>query len=136
MKYLSEAYKKYFGFGPAPLDKPWTPNNACNNCRTILNKIGKGQECFFTFGKVMQWRNQINHKTDCYFCLTEKAIGRRIEAVYAVVSLIIIKSLIILDISIFSEMIFALLTPHDKHLQQNLTTATLVLLKLYKFLSS
>lgn len=85
-KNLSEAYKKYFGFRPASLDKPWTPNNACNNCRTILNKIGKGQECFFTFGKPVQWRNQINHTTDCYFCLTKKAIGRRIEPVYPVVS--------------------------------------------------
>lgn len=84
-KNLSEAYKKYFGFLPASLDKPWTPNSACNNCRTILNKIANGQECFFTFGKPMQWRNQSNHTTDCYFCLTEKAIGRRIEPVYPVV---------------------------------------------------
>lgn len=76
------SYKQYFGFKARFVDKPWTPNSVCGTCFNILIKFGKGIKKYLNFGKPVEWRNPIDHVTDCYFCLTKIQGGKFRKAFY------------------------------------------------------
>lgn len=42
--------------------------------RAILYKWSNGKKVYFNFSIPVLWREQSNHQTDCYFCLT-KVVG-------------------------------------------------------------
>lgn len=71
---LKYAYLHYFGFGVRNLDKTWTPTMFCNSWRAILYKWSNGEKKYFDFSVPVIWREQSNHQTDCYFCLS-KVVG-------------------------------------------------------------
>ena len=64
------AYKFYFGCEIRDQDKTWAPHISCNACNTQLLRWLGGKKKKMPFGVPMIWREQADHFTDCYFCLT------------------------------------------------------------------
>ena len=64
------AYEFYFGCEIGDQDKTWAPHISCNACNTqLLRWLGRKKKKM-PFGVPMIWREQADHSTDCYFCLT------------------------------------------------------------------
>ena len=52
-------------------DKHWAPRIACSVCVNNLNTWFRGKhQSRIKFAIPMIWREQRDHSTDCYFCLT------------------------------------------------------------------
>ena len=52
-------------------DKKWAPNIACKHCVKHLNEWIRGKRASgVPFAVPMVWREQKDHSSDCYFCLT------------------------------------------------------------------
>lgn len=68
---LENAYLHYFGFAVKNQDANWVPHMVCHSCRLKLYKWAAGDKVHFKFGQPMIWREPIDHKKDCYICLTE-----------------------------------------------------------------
>ena len=65
------AYNKhYFGCQIGDQDKKWAPYICCNCCRTSLLFWLDGKQKQMPFAVSMVWREQSDHVTDCYFCMT------------------------------------------------------------------
>ncbi|XP_053947612.1 uncharacterized protein LOC128856339 [Anastrepha ludens] len=84
--HLLAAYEQYFGLRAKDMDKTWTPNSVCATCSARLNEFTKGSRTYLSFGKPFEWRNPIDHVSDCYFCLTKLRGGKYSKATYAEVS--------------------------------------------------
>ena len=64
------AYKHYFACQVGDHDKKWAPHICCNRCRTSLLFWLDGKRKQMPFAVPMVWREQSDHVTDCYFCMT------------------------------------------------------------------
>lgn len=70
-KNVKAAYLHYFKCRIGDQDKKWAPHVACNPCVNHLNEWMRGKRpSGMAFGIPMVWREQKDHSTDCYFCLT------------------------------------------------------------------
>lgn len=76
---IGASYLAYFGFAIEHLDEDWTPKSICNTCNATLHKWATNPhiEVAMPFSIPALWRNQIDHVTDCYFCMTEVSIHGR-----------------------------------------------------------
>ena len=54
-------------------DKNWAPHICCNRCRTSLLFWLDGKRKQMPFAVPMIWREQNDHISDCYFCMTNIA---------------------------------------------------------------
>ena len=63
------AYKHYFACQIGDQDKQWA-HICCNCCRTSLLFWLEGKRKQMPFAVPMVWREQSDHVTDCYFCMT------------------------------------------------------------------
>ena len=70
-KTVKIAYKRYFGCPVGDQDKTWAPHISCNACRTSLLLWLSRKRKKMPFAVPMVWREQSNHCTDCYFCMTK-----------------------------------------------------------------
>lgn len=68
---LKKLYELYFGCKVGDEDKPWAPHFCCKKCNTYLSRWSAGTLKSMPFGIPMIWREQQDHVTDCYFCLTQ-----------------------------------------------------------------
>ena len=68
---LKHAYKLYFGIKLGDLDKSWAPHVSCSSCYTALTQWMNGKKKKMAFCVPMVWREQKDHFTDCYFCMTK-----------------------------------------------------------------
>jgi len=66
-----KAYKLYFGCEIGDQDKKWAPHICCSSCTSGLKRWIEGSRPSMPFAVPMIWREQIDHTTDCYFCLTK-----------------------------------------------------------------
>lgn len=64
------AYKHYFEYQVGDQDKRWAPHICCNRCKTGLLLWLDGKRKAILFAVPMIWREQSNHHSDCYFCMT------------------------------------------------------------------
>ena len=64
------AYKHYFAYQIGDQDKTWAPHICCNRCRTSLLFWLDGKRKQMPFAVPMVWREQSDHVTDCYLCMT------------------------------------------------------------------
>ena len=64
------AYNHYFACQVGDQDKKWTPHICCNRCRTSLLFWLDGKRKQMPFVVPIVWREQSDHVTDCYFCMT------------------------------------------------------------------
>ena len=64
------AYERYFACQVGDQDKKWAPHICCNRCKTSLWFWKNAQPKQMPFGIPMVWREQSNHITHCYFCMT------------------------------------------------------------------
>ena len=69
-KLIKNLYKKYFGFGLGNQEKCWAPHICCKKCSNSLYQWGSGSNAGMPFAVPMVWREQHDHHTDCYFCIT------------------------------------------------------------------
>ena len=78
MTAIKKLYLAYFGFGCAvgDQDKNWAAHVCCLNCSNRLNKWFAGRKPTSSFAVPMVWREQKDHATDCYFCLTDTKVFR------------------------------------------------------------
>ena len=53
------------------IHKPWAPTYCCSCCSRSLRGWLAGTHASMPFGIPMIWREQKDHVTDCYFCLTK-----------------------------------------------------------------
>jgi len=67
---LLTAYKHYFACQVGDQDEKWAPHICCNRCRTSLLFWLDGKRKQMPFAVPMVWREQSDHVTDCYFCMT------------------------------------------------------------------
>lgn len=75
------AYKHYFGCKVGDQDKTWAPHICCNACNTELLRWAAGKQKKMPFAVPMIWREQTDHVTDCYFCLTNiKGFSRKTKS--------------------------------------------------------
>ena len=66
-----KSYFYYFKVHIGDQDKKWAPHIACNSCVNQLNEWLRGKRpSGMPFAVPMVWREQKDHTTDCYFCLT------------------------------------------------------------------
>lgn len=70
---VKKAYELYFGCKVGDQDKIWAPHICCKNCAVTLRGWMKGSKPSMAFAVPMVWREQKDHHTDCYFCLTKIA---------------------------------------------------------------
>lgn len=69
---LNNFYNLYFGSNiPNTINKPWAPSYFCLRCVRYLRGWSKGTHPAMPFSKPVIWREQKDHVTDCYFCLTK-----------------------------------------------------------------
>jgi hypothetical protein len=68
---VKKAYDLYFGCKVGDQDKSWAPHICCETCASTLRKWIKGTRSSMPFAVPMVWREQKDHVTDCYFCLTK-----------------------------------------------------------------
>ena len=72
------AYKCYFGCAVGDQDKLWAPHICCNARKTQLLRWINKKQMKMPFAVPMIWREQTDHATDCYFCLTNiKGFSRK-----------------------------------------------------------
>ena len=72
------AYKHYFACQVGNQHKKWAPRICCNRCRTSLLFWVDGKRKQMSFVVPMVWREQSDHVTDCYFCMTNiKGFSRK-----------------------------------------------------------
>ena len=60
-----------FGCKVGGENKKWAPNISCNRCRTSLLFWFDGKRKQMPFGVPMVWREQRDHVSVCYFCMTK-----------------------------------------------------------------
>ena len=53
------------------ISEHWTPNFACFKCARYLRSWVRGTHVSMPFVEPVIWREQQDHLTDCYFCLTK-----------------------------------------------------------------
>ena len=63
-------YKHYFARQIGDQDKKWAPHICYNRCRTSLPFWLDGKRKQMPFAVTMVWREQSDHVTNCYFCMT------------------------------------------------------------------
>ena len=68
---VKKAYELYFGCKIGDQDKSWAPHVCCKICAVSLRGWVKGSRPSMPFAVPMVWREQKDHYTDCYFCLTK-----------------------------------------------------------------
>ena len=74
------AYKHYFACQIGDQDKKWAPHICSNHCRTSLLFWLDGKQKQMPFAVPMVWREQSDHVTDCYFCMTAiRGFSRKIS---------------------------------------------------------
>jgi hypothetical protein len=61
-------YYAFFGVKLVDVNKPWAPQKVCYVCVEGLRRWFKGEKKSLRFGIPMIWREQKNHRDDCYFC--------------------------------------------------------------------
>lgn len=66
-------YSLYFGREIENQNEKWSPNICCKSCEVNLNSWWNGTRDRMPFAVPMVWKKQRNHRTDCYFCLTNIA---------------------------------------------------------------
>ena len=72
------AYKHYFACQEGDKDKKWASHICFNRCRTSLLFRLDGKRKQMPFAVSMVWREQSDHVTDCYFCMTNiKGFSRK-----------------------------------------------------------
>lgn len=67
---IKKTYELYFGCKIGDQDKAWAPHTCCASCATSLRAWLKGMRPSMPFAIPMIWREQKDHVTDCYFCMT------------------------------------------------------------------
>lgn len=67
---VKKAYELYFGCKTGDQDKEWAPHICCARCAVDLRAWLRGTPKAMPFAVPMVWREQRDHVTDCYFCLT------------------------------------------------------------------
>lgn len=83
---LISAYNSYFGLSLLQdMNKPWAPDYVCSNCYSNLLGWRNGLRKKMPFGIPRVWREQINHSTDCYFCLAYIGSGKQ-KSIYPNIS--------------------------------------------------
>ena len=68
---IKKAYHLYFNCKIGDQDKSWAPHIVYANCAVYLRAWLKGSRNSMPFAVPMVWREQKDHTTDCYFCLTK-----------------------------------------------------------------
>ena len=68
---LKLAYKLYFKVKLGDQDKSWAPHVSCSSCYSLLTQWLNGKKKKMAFWSPMVWREQKDHFTDCYFCMTK-----------------------------------------------------------------
>ena len=63
-------YKCYFSCAVGDQNKLWAPRICCNASKTQLLRWINRKQTKMPFTVPMVWREQTDHATDCYFCLT------------------------------------------------------------------
>ena len=63
-------YYAYFGRAVGDQEKDWAPHFCCIDCSNKLNKWF-AKNVSLGFAVPMVWRDQKDHTTDCYFCITK-----------------------------------------------------------------
>lgn len=72
-KRVQLAYKYYFDCQVGDQDKSWAPHVCCTVCYSALTQWLNGKRKGLAFCVPMVWREQKNHHSDCYFCMTKVA---------------------------------------------------------------
>jgi len=67
---IRKSYELYFGCKIGDQDKSWAPHICCASCVTLLFSWLNGKSRHMPFAIPMIWREQKDHSTDCYFCMT------------------------------------------------------------------
>lgn len=67
---VCELYKLYFDIEVSNQDKCWVPHIVCRTCHATLFNWAAGRG-HMNFGRPMIWRDPIDHKTNCYVCVTK-----------------------------------------------------------------
>ena len=68
---VRKAYELYFGCKVGDQDKSFAPHIICATCAVTLRGWLKGSHASMPFAVPMIWREQKDHISDCYFCLTD-----------------------------------------------------------------
>ena len=74
---VKKAYELYFG-SKVDEGKSWAPGKCCCNCSRSLRGWLNGTHKSMPFGNPVIWREQKDHTTDCYFCLTNIILNQNI----------------------------------------------------------
>lgn len=69
-KRLRVAYRHYFGCEIGDQTKSWAPHFCCTVCYSGLTQWLNGKRNRMPFAVPMVWREQKDHHSDCYFCLS------------------------------------------------------------------
>lgn len=67
---LMEAYYLYFGF-KIEEEKAWAPQIVCKSCEANLIGWLSGKKRDMPYTSPMIWKEQTDHVSDCYFCMTK-----------------------------------------------------------------
>lgn len=67
---VKKCYEQYFGCKVGDQGKNWAPHVCCSTCVKRLGDWVKGCR-HMNFAIPMIWREQQDHSSDCYFCLTQ-----------------------------------------------------------------
>ena len=65
------AYHLYFGCKVGDQDKEWAPHICCVSCTSGLTQWLNNKRSSMPFAVPMVWREQKDHSSDCYFCMTD-----------------------------------------------------------------
>ena len=68
---IKRLYYAYFGCGVVDQDKVRSPHYCCLDCSSKRSKWFSGKKVDMGFAVPMIWREQRDHITDWYFCLTK-----------------------------------------------------------------
>ena len=68
--FIKQCYHAYFGCKLGDQDKSWAPHTVCKICVEHLRQWYSGKSKCMPFGVPMIWREQTDHISDCYFCMT------------------------------------------------------------------
>ena len=68
---IKRLYYAYFGCAVGDQGKVWSPHYCCLDCSGELSRWFLGKKVDMGFAVPMIWREQKDHITDCYFCLTK-----------------------------------------------------------------
>ena len=68
---VKKVYELYFGCKFADQDKSWAPHSCCSRLSRCLCGWLIGTHQSMPFAVLMVWREQKDHLTDWYFCLTK-----------------------------------------------------------------